>query len=248
MDDDPVVEPGSTTEGPRHGPIVSLGRVAPVIGVIGSVILLTSAFFGWHHSKHAEPSTFNKAPSPAHANCRATTSAIGSASATDDCGGPSRAASRRDLDTLRRLCCCSFGTPTSSWARPVGLRRGLARRRLSVLEQQRIDRPPISPRPAVPARTPTVGRVRRPVEEGDAGGPGRIDRSVTDRDRHKVDERQRQTDSQRPEPLRGPVICRTQHHDEEERRQQDLNDDHGSQRVVTGRVVAVSVRGHVPDG
>ncbi|MGO8940999.1 MAG: hypothetical protein ACLQLO_29160 [Mycobacterium sp.] len=46
----------------RHGPIVSLGLVALVVGIIGCVILLGAAFFNWHTSKHAEPS---HVPSPA---------------------------------------------------------------------------------------------------------------------------------------------------------------------------------------
>ena len=45
----------------RHGLIVSLGLVALVVGIIGSVILLAAAFFGWNHSKRAEPS---HVPSP----------------------------------------------------------------------------------------------------------------------------------------------------------------------------------------
>ncbi len=39
----------------RHGLIVSLGLVALVVGIVGSVILLAGALFGWHRSKQAEP-------------------------------------------------------------------------------------------------------------------------------------------------------------------------------------------------
>jgi hypothetical protein len=46
----------------RHGPIVSLGLVVLVVGVIGCVIVLGAAFFNWRTSKHAEPS---HVPSPA---------------------------------------------------------------------------------------------------------------------------------------------------------------------------------------
>ena len=48
----------------RHGPIVSLGLVALVVGVIGSVILLAATFFNWDESKQAAPSQINKAPTP----------------------------------------------------------------------------------------------------------------------------------------------------------------------------------------
>jgi hypothetical protein len=56
---------GVTPDQPRrHGPIVSLGLVALVVGVIGCVILLGAALFSWRTSKHAEPS---HVPSPAPA-------------------------------------------------------------------------------------------------------------------------------------------------------------------------------------
>ena len=64
VDDEPVESDVSAAR--RHGPLVSLGLVALVVGVIGSVILLTSALFGWHHSKQAEPPKVNQ-PSTATA-------------------------------------------------------------------------------------------------------------------------------------------------------------------------------------
>jgi hypothetical protein len=52
VDDEPVQSDVSAAR--RHGPLVSLGLVALVVGVIGCVILLASVLFGWHDSKHAE--------------------------------------------------------------------------------------------------------------------------------------------------------------------------------------------------
>ena len=59
--DDPGVETSTADQPRRHGPIVSLGLVALVVGVIGCIILLGAALLNWHTSKHAEPS---HVPSP----------------------------------------------------------------------------------------------------------------------------------------------------------------------------------------
>src|SRR5271166_669995 len=131
----------------------------------------------------------------------------------------------------------------------VGLRRRLTGRRFSPLKQQRVDQTADkTPDQWCQPEHPQLAGCAVPIEEGDARGPGRIDRAVTDRDGHQVDERQRQTDGQRPKSVRGPVVGRAQYHDEEERRQQDFGDDHRCKRVMAWRMRAVPVRGHIPGG
>lgn len=63
VDDDATAANAAVDEPRRHGPIVSLGLVALVVGIIGCVILLAGAFFTWHASKQSEPVHIS-APTP----------------------------------------------------------------------------------------------------------------------------------------------------------------------------------------
>ncbi len=86
------------------------------------------------------------------------------------------------------------------------------------------------------------------VEERDAGGAGRVDRRVRDRDRDEVDEGEHQTDGDRGEALRRTGVRGAEDDVEEHRGEQHLGDDHREQVVPTGGVIAVPVRRHVAGG
>ena len=86
------------------------------------------------------------------------------------------------------------------------------------------------------------------VEEGDAGGPRRIDRGIRDRNAHQVNERQAQPDGQPRETLGCAVLRRPQNDPQEYRGQHDLGNNDRPQRKATGRVRAKTIGGHIADG